>query len=1306
MKPSWTKEQQQVIDLRDRNILVSAAAGSGKTAVLVERIIEKITDETAACDIDRLLVVTFTKAAAAEMRSRIGSAIEEKIQEQPGNEHLQKQASLLHTAQITTIDSFCQNIIRNYFHVINLDPAFRVGDETEFKLMKEEVLKELLEEKYCQAKENKDEDFWHFTETLSPGRTDSAMEGMVLSLCEIANSYPWPEVWLRDCADMYQVSTLEELEESKWAKKLVAYLKECIQNFMELAVRAKEICEDAYGLEKYLDAISSDIAYLSRLQTANTYQEFSEIFARYNPAKLTGVRSENADVEKRELVKAFRNSYQKEGIAKIIDKFFFQSPEEMLSDIQAMAPVIQQLVSLTIEFRQAFAARKRDEGLIDFADMEHFALEILVDKDDKGVQPSETARELQKYYDEILIDEYQDSNYIQELLLKSLSRAPKEKPYLFMVGDVKQSIYKFRLARPELFMKKYDNYTTGESQYQRIDLHQNFRSREQVLASANFIFRQIMKKEFGGIEYDDAASLVPGADFGECDRRTSGPTELLLIEGQPDGEKIEKKVCEAAVIGQKIKDMVQGENPLYILDKGEYRRVRYGDIAILLRSLSGWTEDFTEVLNDMGIPVYSETKTGYFTTLEVETILNYLYIIDNPRQDIPLAAVLRSQLVQLTDEEMAWLGTMSQELNYWDKILDFMAFRKWQRGDTQVEEEFARKGVSLAQIKDILEMPEAEAVILEEKLSRFLDRLTEYQKFVQTKSVYELLRRIYDETGYYQIVSAMPSGEKRRANLDILLQQAIVFAQSGHRGIYGFTRYIVNLQKSDIDFGEATLANENMNAVRIMTIHKSKGLEFPIVFLAGMEKRFNLTDARKGVIINSDYGVGCDFTDLEKSLKQPTLIKRFLANETILSTLAEEIRILYVALTRAKEKLFMVGTVKNLPKKLTSWCVESLSLDYYQLTTAQSYLDWVMPALGQRSGFCQAVENFVGEEETHFRDETDALFHLEIFMPEDIVTQEKTSWEEDALRYEQLQQWDTGNTYDDAMREAIQEEQEYRYPYAYEANLPVKVSVSELKRRRMQQLQQLEEEDELGKDMSSTSVEKSSGETNPAEKISENDEITEKPDEAQKDNEIMEKPDEIQEDIEIPRPSFMQEVKEVSGAARGTLYHLVMEHFPYKEIASSEKAWTVAEFAAYLDKMVQQGYMTEEEKALLDCRKFVTFLDSGIGRRMAEAAAQKKLRLEQPFMMGVKASEIEKDNPSDELIMVQGIIDAYFEEEDAIVLVDYKTDAVKIGQEAQLVQKYQAQLEYYAQALERFTGKAVSEKIIYSFALGKEIPIE
>ena len=750
-----------------------------------------------------------------------------------------------------------------------------------------------------------------------------------------------------------------------------------------------------------------------------------------------------------------------------------------------------------------------------------------------------------------------------------------------------------------------------------------------------------MQESLGGIIYDEAAKLVPGMAFEECEYPTGGKTQLILIEQKSEDIIVEKKSLEAAVIGEKIRRMVQGEQPLYVRGKHGYRPVVYGDVAILLRSVTGWAEEFIGVLNDMGIPAFADTRTGYFTSLEVETILNYLHIIDNPRQDIPLAAVLRSFLGGLSDEELAWLGAMEEQLNFWDRVRSYLE--------------------------------EGEDAALREKLNVFCNRLEDYRRYAGCHSVYELLGKIYDETGYYQYMSAMPSGEKRRANLDILLQQSLEFAGNGHRGIYGFARYIECLQKSQVDFGEAAVDGENTNAVRIMTIHKSKGLEFPVVFVAGMGKQFNFMDARKSTVIDSEFGVGCDFVDLELRVKQPTLAKKFISHQVVLNTLAEEIRVLYVALTRAKERLFITGTASNIKKKIASCLERRGRMDFSSLSTAQTYLDWIAPVIIGRSGMMQEVGAYLEQEEGSGETEDmpqvlsagekDDLFELDILFPENAIDAEVKEQKQELVLYRQLQELPLDEVYDEQIREILESQDSFSYSYQSEAGLPVKISVSELKRQALIKTMQLETETELSWEDISHKIGRHSG------------------------KEEFEKTD-------IPRPEFLQGEKKLSGAARGTLYHMVMEHFPYKEVCKDNKEWKEEDFDLYLEKLIGEGYMTAQEREVLDSRKFTAFLHTEIGSRMVEAYRTGKLRLEQPFMMGLPAREIYSEQDSDAMVLVQGIIDAFFYQGEEIVVVDYKTDAVEPGQEKELAKKYKAQLDYYAQALERLTGKRVSERSI------------
>ena len=1263
MKPQWTADQQKVIDLRDSNILVSAAAGSGKTAVLVERIIGRITDKQAPVDIDRLLVVTFTKAAAAEMRGRIGEALQQKLEQAPDDDNLQRQIGLLHNAQITTIDSFCQHIIRNYFHVIDLDPMFQVGDETDLKIMKEAVLGEVLEQKYADARQKENQVFLDAMQMFATGRTDKEIESIVLKLYELAQSYPFPDEQLEQWKNSYALRSVEEMEQTEWMEKYIADVQMIVAECEKKAFAAYQISVDGVGLEAYTPTIQTEWQQIKELRKCKTLQELCDGIGKISFGRLSAIRGNKHDKELQEQIKALRASYRDKGIEQLQKEMLAEPPEEMLAMMQQMDAPVRELVQLTIDFGKAFAEKKREDGIIDFADMEHFALQILVTRDEDGNSvPSATAKELQEYYEEIMTDEYQDSNYVQEMILTSISRGPEQSPYLFMVGDVKQSIYQFRLARPDLFMEKYHAYDTEEGGNRRIDLRQNFRSRASVLESANYIFERIMRQDFGGIAYDDAAKLVPGAVFDPCEERTADQTEIILLnmDAQEDND-FGKRELEAMAIGQKIRDMVQGDHPMYVSDKGGYRPIEYRDIVILLRSMKGWTEEFQETLADMGIPAMAPKKTGYFATFEVQTMLNLLRVIDNPRQDIPLVAVLRSPIYGLQDEELAKIAAERSGLQYLDNI--------WASCDRHED-------------------------VLSEKLSDLLDTLQEYRRKAETVSVYELLREIYEETGYYALMSAMPGGEQRSANLDILLQQAIEFAENGHRGIFGFCRYIEMLKKSDIDFGEATVGTV-ANAVQLVSIHKSKGLEFPVVFVAGMGKQFNKQDMRKKLLLDVDYGVGANYVDLEERLYKPTVMKRFIARQMLENSLSEEVRILYVALTRAKEKLILTGTVKGIENKLQSWDLTGASLQHSALLGAATYLDWIMPALADRPIFGQCISRVTdgkGQDSSDLQEndmtqetedpsvkdrvlydstDQDPLFRLEVICADAQIAGEMEQLEHILLRREALKHQDITKECDAELAEQLRCQREYQYPYANEQKLPVKISVTELKRRAMEQ-QKMAVRAEVPED-----------------------EVTEMvPGTADRQTGI-----EDEAVYDIPQPKFRQTKESIGAAERGTLYHFVMEHLPYEQMGDHFTAEMM------LAQMQKAGLLREEERNCLKPQKFDRFMQSVLGKRMQQAAKRGALRREQQFMLEIPVMELYPELESEENVLVQGIIDACFEEDGEWVLVDYKTDYVRYGMEQTLVDRYRVQLEQYARALEQLTGMKVREQIIYSFALDKHIPV-
>ncbi len=1247
---TWTEDQKKVIDLRKRNILVSAAAGSGKTAVLVERIIQMITDDKHPIDIDRLLIVTFTSAAAGEMRERIGAAIEARLQTEADNSHLQKQMLLIHGAPITTIHSFCLGIIRDHFNQINLDPGFRMGDEAEIRLMKSDVLKEVLEQAY----EEGDERFLQFVESYSTGKSDLGMEDMVLKLHEFSMSYPWPEQWLQGTLEAFPAKkqvlandnvkgtsdTLaednikgtsdvlagdnaketfdisEEISHTVWMTALLNGIHPVILDALEENEHALAVVEEGNGPYMYKEALEDDRKWLLRLRECSTYTDYQKILFEMDWKRLSAKKDPTVDVDKKEAVKELRNGI-KDSINQIQKQFFFQRLENSYEDMKRVRTPMEALVQLTLDFSRAFAKRKEEKNVLDFNDLEHFALNILV----KEGKTTPVALELSEFFEEILVDEYQDSNFVQETLLNSISKEKSGQPNLFMVGDVKQSIYKFRLARPELFLEKYDSYSTEDGKYQRIDLHKNFRSREVVLAGINSVFEQIMHRNLGGIEYDQDAALYPGADYPECeDGSIGGKCEVLLLDGKEEGaEELTGKEMEVQAIIQRIREL-EAEGYL-VWDKNRYRPMHYGDVVILLRTMSGWADQFVRILGEEGIPAYADTQTGYFSAMEVHTVLNLLLIIDNPRQDIPFTAVLLSEIGGFSHEELGIIRSPFRDKSMYESLKCFC----------QAEEILPEK----------LPTEKSELYIsLMAKTEAFLVLLKHFREMVPYTTVYDLLQEIYKETRYYNYVSVLPGGAVRKANLDMLLQKAIDFQGTSYHGLFHFNRYIEKLHQYNIDYGEGSGDNGTQTAVRIMSIHKSKGLEFPVVFLAGMGKSFNQQDARSRLILHPDLGIGPDFVEYEKRMKTPTLLKKVMQRQIVLENLGEELRVLYVAMTRAKEKLIMVGQVKDLEKKLVKWERDG-RMSFQRFSSATSYLDWVMPCAGKDDQNFEVRPMGLGEIVAN-------EVEMQIFR-ENIK--------------QQLLHWKTEKYLSDEMRRKINFIFNFSYSFQAEQEIKSKISVSEFKKRK------------------SDEEEEPSMELFPKEISFHEEEL------------IAEKETIFGEDNVLPYiPKFVRNQEETTGTWRGTVYHKVLECISFKGEMKEKK-----KLNEELTKLVEQNRMETDELKLIKREQLLHFFQSELGKRMILANERGQLYREQPFVLGVPAKRIYNSVESDELVIVQGIIDAYFLEDDKVVLVDYKTD--RVSNKEELIGRYHGQLDYYQEALEQITQKKVVEKLIYSFGL-------
>ena len=966
MGMKFTPEQQRVIELHNSNILVSAAAGSGKTAVLVERIIRMICDGEHPADIDRLLIVTFTNAAAAEMRERIAAGITARLETDPGNEHIQKQSALLHNAQITTIDSFSLFLIRNHFNEIGLDPDFRVADEGEIKLLQQEVLAQLLEDAYAgQFVPEAPEQFHACVEYFCPGGRESVLEQHILNLSRYAGSFPWPAEWLEERKNDYAAGDMEALVHSDYGQYLTERVNRTVEGCLEKLREVKRLCELPDGPYMYGELTEAEIEQLERLTSCKDLEEQAAKVPAVTFARLPSKKDDSVDPAKRELAKAIRNSV-KDTLSDLSESYFKTPLELAVEQGKACREPLRILLDLVLEFDRRLLAAKQERHLIDFSDMEHYALQILLkrekveESDGTGtdrtetkyrIVPSDVAMEYRQYFQEILIDEYQDSNLVQEYLLSAISGEEEGRYNRFMVGDVKQSIYKFRLARPELFLEKYDTYQeTGD--LCRIDLAKNFRSRVQVVDAVNDVFSRIMSREIGGIAYDDKAALYPGATYPAAEDPAYG-SEALLIRKPEKGEREESGIgeqhvegagvlvdydnvrqLEALAIAARIKQL---KGSLQVMEKstGELRPVRYSDMVILLRTTSGWDEEFKKILEQQGIPVYITSKTGYFGALEVQELLQFLRVLDNPRQDIPLFGVMQSVFGGFTQEEIAQIrsggeGHSRKRMTLYEALKEVA-----QSGRTVEEGEEISAGESAGE--------EAE---LSQKADTFLQRIGHYRDLTPFTSIRDLLQRILDDYDYLNYVTALPTGSKRRANVEMLLTKASAFEKTSYFGLFHFIRYMEQLEKYDVDYGEADTLDENADVVRIMSIHKSKGLEFPVVFVSGLSKRFNMQDANQSLIVDMDLGVAVDYVDSVRRIKNKTLRRAVLSAKMKEDNLAEELRVLYVALTRAREKLILTAVLDKADEK---WELAQMTgqekLTYLDFCEAGSYMDFLLPIL-------------------------------------------------------------------------------------------------------------------------------------------------------------------------------------------------------------------------------------------------------------------------------------------------------------------------------------------------------------------------
>ena len=1389
MKRQFTKDQQQAITLRDKNILVSAAAGSGKTAVLVERIIQMISEGEHPADIDRLLVVTFTSAAASEMRERITDAISEKLSSDPENEHLQRQSALIHNAQITTIHSFCLFVIRNHFQEIGLDPAFRVADEGEIGLMMQDVLEEVLEEAFAKlerekasggitaeaaaersgevaeeklrevseaeseaaaekeavkisdrdAEEETDKEaggkgvspFRALVEAYSTGKKETVLEESILSLYRFAMSYPWPEEWLREHGEDYEFSSAEELDQAPFMRYIMAYVGNILPEMAQQLRLCVRICEEPDGPYMYGENLEKSLEALEAAVRMETFSDCRNALERAGFERLSSKKDASVDPGKRERVKQIRNGVKKQ-LEQIKEQFFLQGEEALLGQCRQVSPLVRELAGLAISFGERFAAKKREKNMIDFSDMEHLALRILCrrkeTKEGELFEPTAAALELREYFREIMIDEYQDSNLVQECILSCISGEDAGHYNRFMVGDVKQSIYKFRLARPELFMEKFHAYAQNEGDCRLVNLRRNFRSRREVVDSVNLIFSQLLERNLGGIDYDENARLHYGAEYYDDNKITGviekkniteenkteeNKTEVIMIEKSEDSEKpaIEQ---EAEAVAVRIRGLMR-EMKVLDGDSGEMRPLRYGDIVILLRSSSGIDEVFQEVLGGQGIPCFISSRTGYFQTSEVQVILQLLRTLDNPLQDIPLFGVLKSCFASFTDVETARIAAA-----------------------------FPGREKLYKKMKRYVEASEP-ADALAEKCRRFLEWHAQLRRCSVWLSIRELLSKIMEESHYLEYVAALPGGKQRRANAQMLLQKAAAFEKTSFKGLYHFIRYIDQMEKYSIDYGEAGTQDESADVVRIMTIHKSKGLEFPVCIVAGTGRKLNRRDASSAVLTDMEMGIAVDLVDPVLRIRQKTLRKAALSRKILLDSQAEELRILYVALTRAKEKLIITGVIDDAVKLLQGKSGilrhDEIVLPYSVRSSANSFLELLITCVIRTKGMQEIFGRYQIEAE-----------RSKVLPEDDIICKIVDNADLQAdLTKENYRDINDAKSFkidlfscniDKKLQEYLQNRFGFCYPHENLQKLYAKTTVSELKMAAIHNMAGDSvgalpgEEADGGKPLFEEEIpapylplflrkqeeeEKISGTTRGSamHRVMELMDFREMPEAGEvgeakaSEGAVVSEGMRASGEPKAPEVSEEPEVLGISGEAKASIETEVcgIEEISEKHKVRSEEAKYREEFGRYgmvrlnkeLQSWYESGLLSKEYKAAVSRKKILRFMNSTLAGRMHRAAKAGKLWKEQPFMLGISAKRLSEEFPETEQVLVQGIIDVFFEEGEEIVLLDYKTDVIESPQA--LADRYRVQLDYYAEALTRMTGKRVKERILYSFYFGEEVRV-
>ena len=1191
MANKWTNEQLSAITQKGNNILVAAAAGSGKTTVLVERIIRKIINDNV--DIDKILVVTFTNAAASEMRERILTALYKQIDEDPLNQRLRKQIVLLNKASICTIDAFCLDIIRNNFFEIGASSNFRIADNTELELLKQEAIEETFEELYLEN----DDEFNKLIELYAGYKDDENLKNIILKIHNYIQSAPFPEDWLEEQIEKFNMSNIEDFSQTEWGKIILKNFRDEVLNSIQILESSKHQLDMITELSKFSLVVADDINQLKFLE--QNWDNWERAYEIANNLKFKTWPTDKKVVSNlKEDTKKARDNVKKR-ISKAVSQTFIYNTEEAVEDINAMYPILKKIKDVTLKFMEKFSEKKSNKNIMDFSDIEHYALKILLKKDENGIyQKTEVAKKYEEKFNEIAIDEYQDSNLVQEYILTSISNGKN----IFMVGDVKQSIYRFRQAKPELFLDKYQKYGLEPNEYgQKIKLFKNFRSRENILDTTNLIFSDIMSADFGEIEYDESEYLNLGATYEEPTENVefAGKTELDIIdlkkEENEDGEEIEednsselleKTEIEAKFVANRIQKLIKSKYQVYDRKTG-YRDITYKDIVILLRATSNTANVFEKELLNLNIPVFSDQAENYLESIEIRTITSLLKIIDNPYRDIPLATVMRSIIGDFTDNELIEIRLTQNEGYFYDSL------------------------------KEAKASPKIDGK-LKEKVINFLDKLNKWREEERYLPLNEFIQKIYEETDYYNYVRLMPNGQVRKANLKMLLDRAKDYEKISFKGLFNFIRYLEKVKSSNSDLSSAKVIGENENVVRIMSIHKSKGLEFPVAIISRTDKKFNQKDLNESILLHQDIGFGMQYINYDRKIEYTTATKEAIKIKTKEESIAEEMRILYVALTRAKEKLIITGVENDFTKSIEQkkelleiYEKENDKINHLVLKKYLSYLEWIEVVYLNH----QDIENQIT---------------LNKIAKKDVLKAEENQEEQEKKNIELPEKIDY---------EKINEILNWQYKYKEMTNIQSKMSVTKIKELKNNETQK-------------------------------------------------------QQHIEI-KPKFMLDKTKVSSAERGTITHLILQKLDFTKEYSKE------ELAQFVNNLCTKNIITQIQKDSINIEKIYQIINTQFIKNLKNA---KEIKKETPFYTYINTKEIYNTQNS-ENILVQGIIDLYYiNQQNEVILVDYKTDYVE-GSGEELIDKYKVQLEIYKKALEESLKEKVKHVYIYSIYLNKEIEI-